>query len=131
MSTLFRKMHLKRNPAGAVDLMLAKSSGGEFVRILMGNPENATLVALDLQILSTWVMTNNPAASMPNGRKNVRAVLNMAGGHDLVIDRDGGNPVLIQTGRQWRKFWTHLEILATEALEEIELLERWAEQEQA
>lgn len=127
MSTLFRKIHMVENAAGAVDLMLAKSSGGEFTRILLGNRKNANEVIGELQILCSQVQRGEPGAAMPHGNKQARAALNMAGGQDLIIERDGGNPVLIHTGRQWRKFWSHFEILVNEAEEEIELLARRAE----
>ena len=126
MSNLFRKIHMVENSAGAIDLMLSKSSGGEFVRILMGNPKNALAVVADLQLLCSQVQRGEASASLPHGNKQARAALNMAGGHDLIIERDGGNPVLIHTGRQWRKFWSHFEILVNEAEEEIELLKHRA-----
>lgn len=124
MSNLFRKMHMLENHAGGVDLMLAKDSSGEFIRILMGDSKAAMLSILDIQILCARVKNKDQHCTMPCGRKSVRAVANMAGGYDLVIDRDSGNPVMIHAGRQWRRFWDHLEALANDAEEEIEYIQR-------
>ena len=53
--------------------------------------------------------------------KNTKAVLNQAGGYDLITERDGGNPIRILTGKKEssKKYFTNLKRICEQALSEL------------
>ncbi len=53
--------------------------------------------------------------------KTPSLIWNDAGGINLIVDKDGGNPVLILTGKKAnsRRFWRKIQKLAAQALDEM------------
>lgn len=57
----------------------------------------------------------------PKPPKTPSLILNDAGGVNLIVERDKGNPIQILTGKKInsRKFWRKIQKLAAQALEEM------------
>lgn len=119
-----KNMQLQSNSAGGIDITLMRDAGNPIL-ILTGKNSSSTETFRSLQNLCAsaiaMIKRKLPQEMQGTSKKKMELKPNSIGGIDLLIERDGGNPVLILTGNKTKssRFWNALWKQCGVALEEL------------